>query len=295
MPATASVASNSRHASSKQFLLEWIADLHGRPIFARFFRQFARSESRAGQTIAPRFRADIKNRIADPACRAARELLVPQDAEAKNIDQRISFETFVEINFAADRRNADAVSVMRDAGDDAGEQAAGCLSICAFVLRRFESEVRDRPEAQRIEQKLRARAHRENVANDSADAGRRALERLDRARVIVALDFERDRPAVADVDHAGVFFARPNENVRAGCRKFFQLAPRVFVGTMLAPHDRENSQLGEIRLAAENFLDAFVFFRRETMFAHHFGRNLWFRSHLLRTLTDVAVATTGGN
>ena len=226
----------------------------------------------------------------DAARRAARDLLVPQHAEAKNIHQRIALETFVEINFAADRRDADAVSVVRDAGDDAGEKPAV----------RFRSAFRsiatvDRPEAQRIEQKLRARAHRENVANDSADAGRRALEWLDRARVIVALDLERDRPAVADIDHAGVFFARPNENVRAGRRKFLQFAPRIFVGAMLAPHDRENPQLGEIRFAAENFLDAFVFFRREAMFAHYFGRNLRFRSHLLRTLTDVAVATTGGN
>ena len=152
----------------------------------------------------------------------------------------------------------------------------------------------DRPEAQRIEQKLRPRAHRENVANDSADAGGRALKRLDRARVIVAFDLERDRPAVADIDDAGIFFAGLDENVRPGCRKFLQLSPRIFVGTMLAPHDGKNSELGEIRLAAENFFDALVLFRRESMFAHHVGRNLRFRSHLLRTLSDVTVATTAG-
>ena len=151
------------------------------------------------------------------------------------------------------------------------------------------------PKRNELSEKLRARPHRENIANDSADTGRRALKRLDRARVIVAFDLERNRPAVPDIDHAGIFFARPNENVRPGCRKFFQLAPRIFVGTMLAPHDRENSQLGKIRCASENFHDAFVLLRREPMFAHYFGRNLRFRSHLLRTLTDVAVATTGGN
>ena len=60
----------------------------------------------------------------------------------------------------------------------------------------------------------RPRAHRENIADDPADAGGRALERFDRARMIVALDLERDRPAVADIDDAGIFFARFDQNVR---------------------------------------------------------------------------------
>ena len=45
-----------------------------------------------------------------------------QNAETKNIYQRIALETLIEIDFAADRRDADAIAVMRDAGDDAGEQ-----------------------------------------------------------------------------------------------------------------------------------------------------------------------------
>ena len=80
---------------------------------------------------------------------------------------------------------------------------------------------RNRPKAQRVETKLRARAHGKNVANDSADAGGRALKRLDRARMIVALDLEGDGPAVADIDHAGVFFAGFDQDVRAGGGKFF--------------------------------------------------------------------------
>ena len=45
-----------------------------------------------------------------------------QDAEAKNVHQRIALKAFIEINLATDGRDADAVSVMRDAGDDAGEE-----------------------------------------------------------------------------------------------------------------------------------------------------------------------------
>ena len=48
------------------------------------------------------------------------------------------------------------------------------------------------------------RAHREDVAQNSADAGRRALVRLDIRRMVVALDFEHREPSVTDVDGAGV-------------------------------------------------------------------------------------------
>jgi hypothetical protein len=48
------------------------------------------------------------------------------------------------------------------------------------------------------------RAHGEDVAQDAADAGRRALIGLDVARVVVALHLEDGGLAVADVDDAGV-------------------------------------------------------------------------------------------
>ncbi len=47
-----------------------------------------------------------------------------QHAETKNIYERITFKTFVKIDFAAYGGDADAITVMRDAGDDAGEKAA---------------------------------------------------------------------------------------------------------------------------------------------------------------------------
>ena len=65
-----------------------------------------------------------------------------------------------------------------------------------------------RAEAEAVEQRDRPGAHRRDVAEDPADAGRGALERLDRRRVVVALDLERDRLAVAEVEHARVL-ARP--------------------------------------------------------------------------------------
>src|ERR1051326_9361888 len=111
---------------------------------------------------------------------------------------------------------------------------------------------RDRPKPQRIQTKFRARAHRENVANNSADSGGRALERFDGAGMIVGFDLERDCPAIADINYTGVFLARFHQNVWSGGRKFFQFAPRILVRTMLAPHHRKNSELGEVRFASEN-------------------------------------------
>ena len=80
--------------------------------------------------------------------------------------------------------------------DDAVEQVA--------VAAASSSE---RAEAQRVEDGDRPRAHREDVAHDAADAGRRALVGLDRRRVVVRLDLEDGAAAVADVDGAGVLAA----------------------------------------------------------------------------------------
>src|SRR5204863_9514059 len=99
----------------QQFLFEGIAYLHGRAIGARFFGQLAGGEGGARQTVATGFGADVEDRVADAAGRAARDLFVPQHSETKNIDERISLKAFVEINFPADGRNADAISVMCDA------------------------------------------------------------------------------------------------------------------------------------------------------------------------------------
>jgi len=52
-----------------------------------------------------------------------------------------------------------------------------------------------------------------------------ALKRLDRARVIMALNFERDSPAVTNVDHTRILFAGFDQNARAGRGKLLQFFP----------------------------------------------------------------------
>jgi hypothetical protein len=75
-----------------------------------------------------------------------------------------------------------------------------------------------RTETQRIQQRDRSRAHREDVANDSADTGRRTLVRLDERRVIVRLDLEDGGEAIADIDRTGVF-ARSLQDLRPAGRQ----------------------------------------------------------------------------
>ncbi len=144
----------------------------------------------------------------------------------------------MEIAFAADRRHADAIAVAADAGDDAGDEMARLRVIGAA-------------EAQRVEIGDRPRAHGEDIAQDAADAGRGALIGLDEGGVVVALDLEHGGLAVADIDDAGIL-ARPADDARPCGRQAPQPFARGFVGAVLAPHHREDAELGEVGLASQD-------------------------------------------
>ena len=126
---------------------------------------------------------------------------------------------------------------MADPGDDLLEEVARALGV-------------ELAEAQRVEDRDRPRAEGEDVAEDAADAGRGALEGLDRARVVVRLDLEGDRPAVADRHGAGVL-AGPHQHPRALGRQPAQQLLRVLVGAVLGPQQAEHRQLDAVWLAAE--------------------------------------------
>ena len=151
-----------------------------------------------------------------------------QHAEAKNVYQRIALEAFIEINLAANGRDPYAISVVCDTGDDTREQSA---IRCDFRFSNFGTRIfiRDRSKSQRVQAKLRTCAHGENIPNDSAHSGGCALERLNSAGMIVALHLERDRPAIANIDNARIFFAGLDQNVWTGGGKFSQFFPRIFI------------------------------------------------------------------
>jgi hypothetical protein len=72
--------------------------------------------------------------------------------------------------------------------------------------------------------------------------------------VVVALDLERDRLALAEVDHARVLTG-PLQHAGAGAREPLQQPSRVLVAAVLRPEQREDRQLEVIRLALEQLTD----------------------------------------
>ena len=108
------------------------------------------------------------------------QLLVPHDADAQGVDQRVAGIRLVEHHLAADVRQAEAVAVAADAGDDAGQHASGVVRV-------------GRAEPQGVHHRHRPGAHGQDVADDPADTGSRTLVGLDVGRVVVRLDLERDR------------------------------------------------------------------------------------------------------
>jgi hypothetical protein len=105
-------------------------------------------------------------------------------------------------------------------------------------------------EAQAVENRDGARAHGDDVAKDPTDARRRPLERLHRRRMVVRLDLEGDRLAVADVDDAGVLAGSLKHSFSAG-RKPFEQKCRVLVAAVFRPEEREDGQLEVVRVASE--------------------------------------------
>jgi hypothetical protein len=97
----------------------------------------------------------------------------------------------LEGHFAANRRDTDAVAVAGNSSDHPFEQP------------RHSGRVK-RPEPERIHQRNRARPHRKDVADDSADPRRGPLIRLDERGMVVGFDLEHRGEPVADVDGTGI-------------------------------------------------------------------------------------------
>jgi len=73
----------------------------------------------------------------------------------------------------------------------------------------------------------------------------------------VGFDFEGGDEAVADVDDAGIFTGALDDELAASGQAL-EMDFAGFVGAVLAPHDGEDAEFGDVGIAAENFLDAGV-------------------------------------
>src|SRR4029077_17385815 len=107
-------------------------------------------------------------------------------ADAHHVDEGVLGVALVERHFSPDGGHTHRVAVAGDAVDHALEEPAGAG--------RGEGAG-----AQWVKSRDRTGAHREDVAQDATDAGGRPLMRLDRTRVIVALDADGDGDAVTGV------------------------------------------------------------------------------------------------
>ena len=245
------VAREQLEAALDEHLLgERVADLHGGALGgAALGERVGREDRGAADAVAAGARAEEHDLVAGAPGVGEVQVLVAQHADRERVHERVRLVDRVEPGLAADVRQAEAVAVEADARHDAVHDAGGVGVV-------------DRAEAQRVHDGDRARAHRDDVAHDAADAGRGALERLDVARVVVRLDLERDRPALADVEHAGVL-AHAHHQVllhlgRDLLAELAQVDLRRLVGAVLAPHDRVHRELGARGAAAEDVADALV-------------------------------------
>ena len=220
---------------------ERVADLDGRSLVRVLFPKLLAGEhARAADAVAPGRRAVEEDDVSRSARLRLEHALGGEEPDAHRVHEAVVRVGRVEDRLATDRRHADAVPVVPDSGHRAFEHPARLA------------------EAEPVEQRDGPRAHGDDVAQDAADPGRGALERLDRGRVVVALDLEGDRLAVAEVDDARVL-ARALEDARRLRREAPQEERRVLVAAVLRPEEREDGELEVVRLALEQLLDTVEF------------------------------------
>ena len=244
----------------QQLLGEGVADLHGRAPGLGLLGEFGGRHGRAVDAVAAGLGPDVDHRIAGPGGARVEDLVLGRQADAHRVDQDVAVVGAMKGRFAADRGHADAVAVTTDAGDHAVDQMPG-LGVLGLA------------EAQRVEERHGPGAHGEDVAQDAADPGRRPLIGLDVARVIVALDLEHRRHVAADVDHAGIL-ARPADHPGRLGRQALEPALGRLVGAVLAPHDREDAELDQVRRAPENRSGPVVLRLGQTVLGDHLGGDL---------------------
>ena len=241
-----------------ELLHERVAHLHGRAALRLPIVERVRSHRRAVDPVAARLRARVEDGVSRAGGLRAEDPVLPHDADRHDVHEDVLVVGRVEKRHPADRRHADAVAVPPDAAHDAVHEVAHARS-------------RGIPEEERVEDRERARAHREDVAQDPADARGRALVGLDEGRVVVGLHLEDDGESVADV-HGARVLAGALQDARAGGRELLQVGLRGLVRAVLAPERRVDPQLHEVRVAAEDLPDPQELVGREPVLGHDGGR-----------------------
>src|SRR5262249_52123213 len=193
--------------------------------------------------------------IADAGRLAKKDLVIAHQPQREGIYQRIQSVGIIKRYFATDRGDAKCVAVMRDAGHNSGQERP----VPSPILR-----VIQRSEPQAVKGRDGTCSHREDVAEDSSNAGSRTLKWFDERRMIVRFDLECGAPSVTHVYHACILSRRHNHAL-ACSGETFEMHPRRLIGTMLRPHHREDSEFDQVRLASKQLFDTVEFFDSEIM------------------------------
>lgn len=195
-----------------------------------------------------------------------------------HVDQRVALVAGVEDDLATDVGQTQAVAVAADSGHHARQDALGVGVVGGT-------------EPQRVHDGNRAGTHGEDVADDPADAGGRALVGLDVRGVVVGLHLERDGVTLADVDDTGVLADADEECVVLGglLAELLQMDLAALVGAVLGPHHRIHGEFGAGGTAAENLPDAPVL----VLLQAEFGPRLVGVRRLGRVLDGVEAVLNG--
>ena len=162
-----------------------------------------------------------------------------QQPEAEHVDQRVALVGRVEDDLAADRRHADGVAVVRRRRDTTPS--------AIHRLRGSSSGPNRNGSISAIGRAPMVKMSRRMPPTPVAAP----WIRLDGGRVVVALDADGRRDAVADVDDAGVLTRADEHPGRLG-REPAQMHARGLVRAVLGPHDRVHRQLEMVRWATED-------------------------------------------
>ena len=216
---------------------EGVADLDVGALLLGAFSELLAGHGCAVDAVAAGFCADVDDGVAGAAGFAVEDFVFADEAEGEGVDERVAAVAGLELGFSAEVGHAEAVAVTGNAGDDALDD--GVVLLHELGLGAFA--IADGTEAQRVHDSEGTRAHGEDVAEDAAHTGGRALIGLDVAGVVVALDFEGAGPAVAHVDDAGVLAGTLDDAVALGGQPL-EVHAAGFVGAVLAPHYAVNAK-----------------------------------------------------
>ena len=157
---------------TEKLLEKGVAHLDGRPTRCGALVHLDRGEGCSLNAIAAGVGADQQDDITGTVRSGSAQPLMRDQSDAHRVDDRVIGIRGVEVHLAADRRAAKTIPVAADAGHHPLKKVTVPIAV-------------ERAEAKHIEDRDRACAHGKDVAQDSPDAGRGTLVRLDRRGVIV--------------------------------------------------------------------------------------------------------------